>query len=174
MDKFFYVGITDTNWMNFIKRKQAAGEIGNHINFWTPGNQNFKAIQPGNLFVFKLHCNSVKGEKGEIVGAGYYVGFEKMSFERAWQRFGFGNGAETKQQMISAIENYRLKNNIQDDGTVGCKIIENPIFFDQKDWIESPNDWGKFVVSGKKYNLLDDSGRTLYEQIRNIMKKYRT
>ena len=173
MANVFYVGITDTEWMKFIKRKQQAGEIGRQINFWTPGNQNFKALKPGDLFVFKLHCNSAKGENGEIVGAGYFAGFERMTFEKAWERFGYGNGAETKLHMISAIESYRFKNSIQNDGTVGCKIIDDPIFFDRKDWIESPADWGKFVVSGKKYSITEDSGRKLYSTIIDKMNHYK-
>lgn len=173
MSNAFYIGITDTDWMTFIRKKQKLGQIGNQINFWTPGNQTFKAIEPGDLFVFKLHSNSSKGEKGEIVGAGYYVGFERIPFEKAWQRFEYGNGAETKEHMISSIESYRLKNHIKDDGTVGCKIIEDPVFFDTDKWIDPPQDWGKFVVSGKKYKLTEESGRRLYDQISNVMNCYK-
>ena len=174
MNKNYYVGITDTNWMSFIIDKKRLNQIGNEINFWRPGSQKFRALKPGDLFVFKLHMNSAKREKGEIVGAGYYVGFERMTPDLAWQRFEYGNGAESKQHMLSCIDSYRAKNNMEYDNTIGCIIVEKAVFFEPKDWIESPNDWGKFIVSGKKYSLDNDLGNTLYEKIINTMRNYQS
>lgn len=35
-----YVGITDYNWYEYLKEKQA-----DEVNFWKPGTQPFKAIK---------------------------------------------------------------------------------------------------------------------------------
>jgi putative restriction endonuclease len=57
-----YVGITDQDWFRFL-RAQAAVEM----NFWRPhGTMEFRAIAPGELFLFKL-----KYPENKIVGGAY-------------------------------------------------------------------------------------------------------
>ena len=65
-----YIGITDKNRLNFLKTH--SDNIGQFINFWTPGRKSFKAIKQGELFLFKLHSKAVNGEYGEIVGGAYF------------------------------------------------------------------------------------------------------
>ncbi|MCD7955974.1 MAG: hypothetical protein LUG93_09560 [Lachnospiraceae bacterium] len=58
-----YVGVTDKNWFELLKSEQC-----DEVNFWTPGARNFKALQPNELFLFKLHKPD-----DYIVGGGYFV-----------------------------------------------------------------------------------------------------
>ena len=146
--KNLYLGITDTNWVHFIKTHQDS--LGEYINFWTPGGKVFKALEPGELFLFKLHAKKSKGENGEIVGGAYFYGFEKMSSIEAWNRFGKGNGSNTLLDMQVSINEYRIRNNLNNKDEIGCIILYNPFFFDEEQWIDSPADWGKSIVSGKK------------------------
>ena len=47
-----YVGITDRHWFECLRSIPKLDEV----NFWQPsGNREFRAIQPGELFLFKLH-----------------------------------------------------------------------------------------------------------------------
>jgi hypothetical protein len=47
-----HVGITDYDWFQFLSAQRSVDEV----NFWQPGGRtNFKAIQPGELFLCKLH-----------------------------------------------------------------------------------------------------------------------
>jgi hypothetical protein len=56
------VGVTDYDWFHFLSSLESVDEV----NFWQPGGQtNFKALQPGELFLFKLHA-----PRNFIVGAG--------------------------------------------------------------------------------------------------------
>jgi putative restriction endonuclease len=55
-----YVAVTDKDWFQFLgrlkERREAAGDTLDEVNFWQPGGkQLFKALQPGDLFLFKLH-----------------------------------------------------------------------------------------------------------------------
>lgn len=158
-----YLGITDTNWFKFLRAKK--DQIGRYINFWTPGTKNFKAIKPGELFIFKLHAEKSKGENGEIVGGAYFDGFEQMSVSEAWDRFGYGNGTESKFELKAAIDEYRVRNNMYQNSDIGCIVLRDPFFFDDDKWIESPRDWGKSIVSGKKYEISRGIGYDLYQKI---------
>jgi len=60
----FYVGITDRDWFEFL-----SGIVGlDEVNFWQPsGNVQFRSLQPGEPFLFKLHSPD-----DYIVGGGFF------------------------------------------------------------------------------------------------------
>jgi hypothetical protein len=46
-----FVGVTNNDWFRFLSERQP-----DEVNFWRPRSQtDFKALQPGDLFLFKLH-----------------------------------------------------------------------------------------------------------------------
>ena len=45
------VAVTDWDWFSHVRRLANPPEV----NFWAPSNTRFKALQPGELFLFKLH-----------------------------------------------------------------------------------------------------------------------
>ena len=48
----FFVGITDRDWFDFLSGLKGLDEV----NFWQPsGNRQFKTLQIGQPFFFKLH-----------------------------------------------------------------------------------------------------------------------
>lgn len=159
----FYVGITDTSWFNLLKEDYKNGEIGKRVNFWTPGTREFKAIEPGELFLFKLHNKKSTGEKGEIVGGGYFAYYEQMSIPDAWEKYGRGNGRESLQKMQESLKGMQQKNNMQTGVEIGCIILENVFFLNK--WIDEPADWGKSIVSGKRYTTDTEIGVELFNCI---------
>ncbi|MDT8396978.1 MAG: HNH endonuclease, partial [bacterium] len=59
-----YIGITDGDWYRFLSRRPDLDEI----NFWQPGgSRRFRALKPGELFLFKL-----RRPNDFIVGGGYF------------------------------------------------------------------------------------------------------
>ena len=47
-----FVGITDRDWFDLLSHRPQLDEV----NFWQPGgNSQFRALLPGELFLFKLH-----------------------------------------------------------------------------------------------------------------------
>lgn len=154
-----YVGITDTNWINYIKNLYQKNILNEYINFWTPGAKNFKALKSGELFLFKLHTNAKKNEHGEIVGGGYFYAYEQMSSIDAWNRFGNGNGTSSLDEMKKTINKYKEKNDMPINDKIGCIILYNIFFFETT--IDSPNDWTNSIVSGKKYEVSQGIGKDL-------------
>jgi hypothetical protein len=60
----FFVGITDREWFDFLSRLNGVDEV----NFWQPsGQQQFRALQIGEPFLFKLHSPD-----DYIVGGGFF------------------------------------------------------------------------------------------------------
>ncbi len=73
-----YVGVTDENWY-----QQLSAQKPDEVNFWSPSGRPFKALQEGELFLFKLHA-----PRNYIVGGGFFVRFSALPPFLAWQAFG--------------------------------------------------------------------------------------
>ncbi len=58
------VAVTDWDWFNHLRRLPDPPEV----NFWAPSNTGFKALSPGELFLFKLHA-----PRNQIVGGGIFT-----------------------------------------------------------------------------------------------------
>lgn len=159
----FYVGITDSNWFSLLREEYNKGLLAKQVNFWTPGTREFKAIESGDLFLFKLHNKKSTGENGEIVGGGYFSHYEKMSISDAWIKYGRGNGRESLETMQESLKGMQEKINTQTSIEIGCIILKNVFFLNK--WIGEPADWGKSIVSGKKYSTDTEIGADLYNLV---------
>lgn len=163
------MGITDTNWFSLLREDYRNGNLGEYVNFWTPGTREFKAIKPGDMFLFKLHNKKSTGENGEIVGGGYFSYYEKLSIPNAWEKYGRGNGRDSLQAMKKSLQGMQEKNNMQSSIEIGCIILKNIFFLDK--WIEEPSDWGKSIVSGKRYSTDTEIGAELYYAVNERLKE---
>lgn len=159
----FYVGITDTDWFSLLREDYNNGVLAKQVNFWTPGTKEFKAIEPGDMFLFKLHNKKSTDENGEIVGGGYFSYYDRMTIPDAWEKFGRGNGRESFDIMMKSLKGMQEKINAQSSIEIGCIILENVFFLDK--WIEEPADWGKSIVSGKKYTTDTEIGAELFNRV---------
>jgi putative restriction endonuclease len=66
-----FVGVTDGDWYELLANQPGLDEV----NFWQPGgNHQFKALSPGELFLFKLHS-----PLNFIVGGGVFAHASRSS-----------------------------------------------------------------------------------------------
>ena len=153
-----YVAVTDNDWFRFLKQRPNLDEV----NFWQPGgNRLFGTLQPNEPFLFKLHYPD-----NYIVGGGFFAHSSILPSSLAWDAFGEKNGAATIEQMRERIEKYRHERaNPHEDYKVGCIILEQPFFFEERDWIPVPSDFAKNIVQGKKYDLSIEPGQSLWDQV---------
>lgn len=152
-----YVGITDSDWYNIVKEERC-----DEVNFWKPGNANFRALQENELFLFKLHA-----PQNFIVGGGFFVRFSQLPIYLAWDAFGTKNGTKTLDQLYQRIEKYRSRNNmVSTNPMIGCIILTDPFFFEKEDWIPVPKDWNGNIVQGKTYDTSTKAGQLLNEEVR--------
>ncbi|MCJ2074383.1 hypothetical protein MKK68_01735 [Methylobacterium sp. E-016] len=85
-----FVAITDRDWFNALSR-QAPDEV----NFWQPsGRHAFRALQPGELLLFKLHAPD-----NVIVGGGVFSHGSLAPLSLAWDVFETRNGASSLAEM---------------------------------------------------------------------------
>ena len=138
-----YVGITDWGWYQYLSQRPDIAEV----NFWQPGgNTGFKALIPGELFLFKLHA-----PRNYIAGGGIFSHATNLPLSLAWEVFGPGNGASSLAEMRTRIAKYRKQ--IEDprvEYVIGCRLLVQPFFFRESDWIPVPASWAplKWTPSG--------------------------
>jgi putative restriction endonuclease len=150
------VAVTDGDWFEMLCQQPNLDEV----NFWAPSAANFRALQPGELFLFKLHAPH------NIVGGGIFAYTNTLPCSLAWAAFGVANGARSAQEMRARIAHYR-RTDLADrsDFEIGCRILTQPFFFEKQDWIPVPSSWSPNIVSFKTYNTADAEGIALWDAV---------
>ncbi len=152
-----WVGVTDNDWYRFLSQLPNVDEV----NFWQPGGTHkFGALDPGELFLFKLHS-----PENFIVGGGFFTHASLLPVSLAWEAFGEKNGAATFEEMRSKIVQYRSARVAHEDFKIGCIILQHPFFLAPSDWIPVPSDFSLNIVRGKSYDLDTGSGKELWDAI---------
>ncbi len=153
-----YVGITDYDWYSLHASKESVEEV----NFWRPSpTASFKALQPGEMFLFKLHA-----PKNFIVGGGFFTRFLPLPLSLAWAAFGEANGARSLAEVRMRISKYRKQPIAPiEDPHIGCILLGEPFFFDQSDWIPSPPDFKGPTQVGKSYDVESGTGLMLRQEV---------
>ncbi len=151
------IAVTDGEWFETLRRQPDLPEV----NFWAPSAAGFRALQPGELFLFKLHA-----PRNMIVGGGVFAYSNKLPCSLAWEAFGVANGARTAQEMRARIAKYRKVDPAdRSDFEIGCRILTQPFFFEEQDWFPVPPSWAPNIVSFKTYNTDTPEGLALWEAI---------
>jgi putative restriction endonuclease len=91
------VAVTDGDWFEALRQRADLAEI----NFWSPSASTFRALQPGELFLFKLHA-----PRNFIVGGGVFAYSTTLPCSLAWEAFCEANGAADAQEMRRRISRY--------------------------------------------------------------------
>lgn len=152
-----WVANTDPDWFDFLAQQPGIDEV----NFWQPsGGTSFGAIQPGELFLFRL-----KSPRNAIGGFGVLSHASNLPISLAWEAFGIKNGAPTSREVRERVEKYRRRANAHEDYTIGCRIVVQPVFLPPERWIPQPKSWARSVVVGKTYSTDEREGRALWEAV---------
>ena len=155
------VAVTDRGWFDYLRSRPELDEV----NFWSPGAAPFKALQSGELFLFKLHAPD-----NVIVGGGIFTYASAMPCSLAWQAFGPGNGTASLREMRDRIIRYR-RGDAADKGdfVIGCRLLAQPFFFHEQDWLPVPASWSRNIVTFKTYSTDDREGAALWDAVQRHM-----
>lgn len=158
----FFVGVTDYDWFRFLADRPDIDEV----NFWQPsGGDEFRALQPSEPFLFKLHS-----PRNFIVGGGFFAHWSRLPVSLAWGTFGEKNGAGSLAEMRARVAKYRkVTANSAEDYAIGCILLEQPFFLDEADWIPAPADWARNIVRGKGYDMSVGEGRRVWERFAAVL-----
>lgn len=153
------MAITDSDWFNYLSSNTPLDEV----NFWQPsGGRQFRALQPGEPFLFKLHS-----PRNYIVGGGYFSYFTILPVSFAWSAFTTKNGSYSEQEMRTRIARYRkVPSSPVEDYQIGCILLQAPFFFAEDDWIPA-SDWSPNIVQGRGYDTSDQSAQWIWQQVQD-------
>jgi putative restriction endonuclease len=151
------VAVTDSDWFERLRQNPDLSEV----NFWAPSAANFRALRPGELFLFKLHA-----PRNVIVGGGIFAHANALPCSLAWEAFGEANGARSLREMRARIARYRHADpNDRGDFTIGCRVLTQPFFWEEADWLPVPTSWSPNIVSFKTYNTGEADGLALWKAV---------
>lgn len=150
-----WVGVTDEDW--FVRLKHLKPD---EVNFWQPsGGRAFRALAPGEPFLFKLHS-----PKNFIVGGGFFVSHTPLPASLAWDTFGINNGVGSLEELLARIRRYRRDSDALDP-MIGCTVLAEPFFLDESEWLPAPSGWAPNIVQGKTYESESAEGRAIWESV---------
>lgn len=153
----FYIGVTDIDWYQYLKVHPS-----DDLNFWQPGgSHSFGILKPGEPFLFKL-----KSPINKVAGLAFFVQQTLMPLSMAWDVFGTQNGRASLNELKRIILSIR-KEPITANPQIGCIVLTNPIFFEEKDWLPPPGDWKSPIVQGKSYDMSKGLGASYWSTIEN-------
>jgi putative restriction endonuclease len=153
------VAVTDGDWFNYLRTRPALSEV----NFWAPGAAPFRALAPGELFLFKLHA-----PLNFIVGGGVFTYATSLPCSLAWEAFHEGNGAASLDDMRRRIIKYRrIDPRAREDFWIGCRILTQPFYFENRDWITVPASWSRNIVTFKTYSASEGDGAELWDAVQD-------
>jgi putative restriction endonuclease len=157
------VAVTDGDWFDMLRQRPNLTEV----NFWAPSAASFRALQPGELFLFKLHA-----PRNVIVGGDVFAYANTLPWSLAWEAFREANGARSALEMRARIARYRRSDPAdRTDFEIGCRILTQPFFFDEPDWLPVPESWARNILSFKTYNTGDADGLALWEAVNDRLQR---
>jgi putative restriction endonuclease len=152
----FFVGVTNNSWFH-----QLALLRPDEVNFWKPSGKHFQVLQPGELFLFKLHS-----PYNFIVGGGFFLRSSPFPVSLAWSAFGEKNGVASVEELHKRIQRLRRATTIEADPVIECIVLNQPFFWEPHEWIPVPANWSSSIVTGKRYDQSDSFGRALWNAVR--------
>ena len=138
----FIIAPTDLEWFEFQKMNQ----FNDKINFWTPTDWRFKALQPGEMVVFEM-----KGPGPAMIGGyGAVLEYRFQSLDKTWKEFGRRNGYENKSALVGALSKH---NTFDASQGIGCLVLGDVVFFDSPVPVPKGIIFSKNTVKYSKYDV---------------------
>lgn len=149
------VGVTDNRWASFLRDQTEVTEA----NFWQPSPHGFKALAPGEPFLFKT--KDPKKFRGvdipgySLVGGGFFDEYVELRVSEAWAIWGTANGVATESELTERATAYRARGHgfVEPDPTIGCVVLRNIFFAEPGGEIAEPPHWSRNSVTYVGYDL---------------------
>src|SRR5712692_7629589 len=119
-----YVANTDNTWFDFLSSEADLTEV----NFWSPGETAFRAIQQGEILAFRL-----KSPRNKIGGFGIFCSHNRLPIQTAWETFGRANGVSSLEALRNAIAKFRAETTLPSTD-IGVTVLVEPVFFPTHLW----------------------------------------
>ena len=158
------VAVTDNEWHRQLRLQPELSEV----NFWSPSATEFRSLQEGELFLFKP-----KAPVNKIVGGGIFAHSNVMHCSVAWEAFETANGAQSFFEMRGRIASLRSSHpNDREDFQIGCRVLTQPFFLEESDWLDPPASWSSNIMRHKTYSTETSEGLELWTAIQERMRRH--
>lgn len=156
------VGVTDNRWAAFLRDHDDITEA----NFWQPSPHGFKALSPGEPFLFKT--KDPKKFKGLDIpgyhlvgGGGFFDEYVELKVSEAWTIWGPANGVSSEAELLSRAQAYRARaaSSIDPDPTIGCVVLRNIFFAERGGEMAEPPNWARNIVTHAGYESNEGGAR---------------
>lgn len=154
-----FVAPTDMNWFRFHSERGQTAEV----NFWSPSGTNFRALNPGEPFFFKL-----KAPANAIGGFGIFSRAERLPVWLAWESLEEANGSAAEAALLRLLNKHRATVPATSSTQIVCRILVDPVFFPEEAWVPAPGDWSEPIVAGKRYELEFGEGAMLWKRCLDV------
>ncbi len=173
-----FVTHSNANWTKHFRHDGSLGRCGHgwglvrsppwnvgplRSKFLGTGCGPFRALQAGELFLFKLHS-----PQNFIVGGGVFAYSNSLPCSLAWEAFGELNGTSSLTEMRQRILKYRRGDpGDRSDFVIGCRILTQPFFLERSAWIPVPESWSRNIVTFKTYDTSEGDGAALWNALQD-------
>jgi putative restriction endonuclease len=151
-----FVANTDNAWFDFLSAEKNLTEV----NFWWPGETNFRALQPGEILAFRL-----KSPRNKIGGFGIFSDHSRLPIQMAWETFGRGNGVSSLEGLRNAIAQLRSNIVVAPSTNIGSTVLVEPVFLPPALWFDLPASWSPSIQRGKLYSTDSTEGLQLWNRL---------
>jgi putative restriction endonuclease len=163
------VGVTDNRWATFLRDHNGLTEA----NFWQPSPHGFKALAPGEPFLFKT--KDPKKFRGvdipgyALVGGGFFDEYVELRVSEAWTIWGAANGVVDEAELAARARSYRSEADVgaDPDPTIGCVILRNIFFAERGQELSEPPNWARNNVTYTGYDLAQPDQRPDTEYVQH-------
>lgn len=159
-----FVGVTDIDWYRQLSSTSLRHE---EVNFWFPSpRQGFKALSPGQAFIFKTHVDRRSPAlSNRLVGVGYFSGYARLRISEAWRLLGTANGVDSEAELRTRIEKYRkVPIEMHQDPEIGAVLLRDVVFFGPAQVLPAPDGFAPNIVRGRTYDLAElAAGDSIFE-----------
>jgi putative restriction endonuclease len=147
-----FIGHTDRDWFDYLAARSDVSEV----NFWRPGGRNFRAIQPGEPFFFRL-----KSPVNRVGGFGLFARAAILPAWRAWEVFDEANGVAAEAAFYIKLSRLAHRD-IGPSDPVGCVAVADCTFFAPDAWLPLPPGFNPQNLSGSATDLGTAGGRAFW------------
>jgi putative restriction endonuclease len=163
-----FFALTDEDWYQFLLAQSRQGKL-EEVNHWAPSGKPGINSVLGAPYFFQL-----KAPLYRIGGFGFLGPVTSIPISLAWEAFGEGNGAATREMMFESVQKLR-KGKVAEGETihdpwVGCRTILEPVFFPPDVNIPIAKDWPKHTQKFKKLDLSTGEGARIWQACRRHAK----
>jgi putative restriction endonuclease len=151
-----FVANTDNAWFDFLSSEGDLAEV----NFWWPGETNFRVLQQGELLAFRL-----KSPRNKIGGFGIFSNHSRLPIQIAWETFSRGNGVPSLEGLRSSIAQLRTNISVVPSTDIGSTVLVQPVFFPSHLWFDVPKSWSPSIQRGKRYSTDNSEGLELWDRL---------